>query len=75
MTAQNGRECPSERAVVEVAPNGFHDELASDQSQTNFTPSFHVHRRSEVPGEQDTQAPADPLYAPSERHDGSIMCV
>ena len=75
MTTQDGRECPSEGAIVETSLEGLDNDLVADQCQTNFAALLHVHGRGEVPGEEHAQAPADPLHAPSEGHTGSIMCV
>ena len=75
MTAQDGRKCPSKGTIVETALDGLKDNLVTDQSEPNFAPLLHVHRLREVPGDENAQTAADPLHTPSERHDGSLMCV
>ena len=75
MPAQNRREGSSKGPVIKAPFDGFDDDLAADQRQTDFAPLLQLHRFGKVPGDQYAQAPANPLHTPSKRHAGSITCV
>jgi len=75
MSTQDSREGATKRTCVQTICGWLDDDLVADQCQTNFASGFDLHRRGEIPGKENAQAPANPFHASSERHGVSITCV
>src|SRR5439155_17978479 len=68
VTAQHGAEGAPEGALVERIVGRLNHHLAPDQGQPDLAPVLDVHRLCEVPGDQDSEASADPPHAPTKGH-------